>query len=135
MKAKTLTMFCAASSLLVAGAGAAAAQVGRQGSVGAVAPTEAEVTACGQGDQAACRKGYEYYKARSDMGSAHLKHDLRAAGQIDADFSACTGGLRHACSEFAAGYRAYLRQAPNGARTNPAFQDTGLQGTMPTPPR
>ena len=133
MKAKTLTNFCAASSLLVAAAGAAAAQVGRQDSVGAVAPTEAEVTACGQGDQAACRKGYEYYKARSELGSAHLKHNPRAAGQIDADFIACTGGSRQACSAFATGYRAYLKQAPDGARNNPAFQDTGLQGTMPTP--
>ena len=135
MKAKTLTIFCAASSLLVAAAGAAAAQVGRQGSVGAGAPTEAEVTACGQGDQAACRKGYEYYKARSDMGSAHLKHNPRAAGQIDADFIACAGGSRQACSAFAAAYRAYVRQASNGARNNPAFQDNGHQGEMPTPPR
>ena len=133
MKAKTLTMFCAASSLLVAGAGAAAAKVGRQGSVGAIAPSEAEVTACGQGDQTACRKGYQYYQARSDMGSAHLRHNPRAAGQIDANFSACIGGSRQACSAFAAGYRAYLRQARNGAKTNPAFQDNGLQGAMPTP--
>jgi len=124
MHAKTLTMFCAASSLLIAVAGAAAAQVGRQGSIGAVAPTEAEVTACGQGDQAACKKGYDYYKAHSDR---------RAAGQIDADYSACTGGSRQACSAFAAGYRAYLGQASNAARTNPAFQDNGLQGAMPTP--
>ena len=133
MKARALTIFCAASSLLVAGAGAAAAQVERQGSVGAVAPTEAEVTACGQGDQAACRKGYEYYQARSDMGSARLRHNPRAAGQIDADFSACTGGSRQACSAFAAKYRAYLKQAPDGAKNNPAFQDNGLQGTMPKP--
>ena len=132
MKAKTLTMFCAAFSLLVTGAGAAAAQVGRQGSVGTGAPTEAEVTACGQGDQAACRKGYEYYKARSDMASAHLQNNPRAAGQIDADFIACTGGSRQACSAFAAAYRAYLRQASKGARNNPAFQDNGLQGEMPT---
>ena len=132
MKAKTLTMLCAASSLLVVAAGPAAAHVGRQDSVGAVAPTEAEVTACGQGDQAACRKGYEYYKARSELGSAHLRHNPRAAGQIDADFDACTGGSRQACSAFAAAYRAYLRQASNGARNNPAFQDNGLQGAMPT---
>lgn len=131
MKAKALTMFCAASSLFVAVAGAAAAQVGRQGPITAVAPSEAEVAACGQGDQAACRKGYEYYKARSDMGSAHLTLNPRAAGQIDADYSACTGGSRQACSAFAAGYRAYLGQAPNAARNNPAYATPGLAGEMP----
>ena len=133
MKAKTLILFCAASSLLLAVAGAAAAQVGRQGTMGAVAPTEAEVTACGQGDQAACRKGYEYYAAHSNMGRARLPHNPRAAGQIEADFGACTSGSRQACSAFAAGYRAYFTQAANGVRNNPAFQDNPNQGTMPTP--
>ncbi len=133
MNAK-LTMFCAASSLLVAVAGAAAAQA-RQGAIGAVAPTEAEVTDCGQGDQAACKKGYDYYMALSNMASTDLTHNPQTAGQIDADYSACTGGSRQACSAFVVGYRAYLKQAPNGAKNNPAFQDSGLQGAMPPPPR
>ena len=132
MKAKRSTIVCTAAALFFVVAGAAAAQVGRQVATGALALTEAEITACGQGDQTACRKGYEYYKAQSDMGSAHLTHNPRAAGQIDADYGACTGGSRQACTAFAAQYRAHIAQAPNRAGTNPVFQENQNQGAMPT---
>lgn len=131
MKSKTLTMFFVASSLLIAAGGAAAAQVGRPGSIATVAPTEAEVTACGQGDHAACKKGYDYYKARSDLASSQVANNPRAAGQIEADYSACSNGSRQACSAFAVGYRAYLGQAPNAAITNPYYRTNDMAGEMP----
>lgn len=100
-----MTMAAAAGMLLTTGV--AVAQDGRHATTPA-APTEAEMAACGRGALVACRKGYQYWMAQSDMGAR--SGDPRMAAQLEADYMACQSGTRSACTAFAAAYWPHMHQ-------------------------
>lgn len=91
-----------------------------------LAPTEAEMGLCAQGNAVMCRKGYQYYMSRSDMGSAR-SHSGPVPSEVD--LTACEGGSRDACATVAAAMWPEMPQMP--ARNNPLYQSGGMGGQNP----
>ncbi|PZO07020.1 MAG: hypothetical protein DCF28_00850 [Alphaproteobacteria bacterium] len=99
---------------------------GRRTAEEPLALTEDEMKLCAEGDAAMCRKGYQFYLSRSDMGSARSHSD---AVPSEAGVAACEAGSRGACATVAAAMWPHMHQMSAGR--NPLYQGGGMSGQNP----
>ena len=99
---------------------------GRRTAEEPLALTEDEMKLCAEGDAAMCRKGYQFYLARSDMGSTRSHSE---AVPSEAGVAACEAGSRGACATVAAAMWPHMHQTSAGG--NPLYQGGGMSGQNP----